>query len=244
MVLKVLPQLTKLKGIALDLLFPRWCVGCGREGDFICSECLKSLPRINPPLCPRCGQPQLNAVACAVCAGWQADIDGIRAPFKFDGAIRQAIHQLKYNNLRAIAALLGQWLAEHLKANPLPVDVLVPVPLHHKRLRERGYNQSRLLALELANITSLPLVDDCLVRERYTPPQARTAKVDERRRNVADAFSYRDRRPEDRAVLLIDDVATSGATLDACARALKEAGASSVWGLVIAKEIKEPAQGV
>ena len=175
-----------------------------------------------------------------MCIGWQADIYGVRAPFRFDGAIRQTIHQLKYNNLRAIAALLGQWLAEHLTANPLPADVLVPVPLHHKRLRERGYNQSRLLALELANITSLPLVDDCLARERYTPPQVRTPTVDERRRNVADAFTCRDRRLEDSAVLLIDDVATSGATLDACARALKESGASSVWGLMLAKEIKEP----
>ena len=239
----MLPQLTKLKGIALDLLFPRWCVGCGREGDFICPACLKSLPRINPPLCPRCGQPQLNAVICPVCVGWQASIEGIRAPFKFDGVIRRAIHEFKYNNLRAMAALLGQRLGDYLAANPLPAEVLVPVPLHRKRLRERGYNQSRLLALELAGLSGLPLVDDCLVRQRYTTPQIRTPDVDERRRNVADAFACRDRRLEDRAVLLIDDVATSGATLDACARTLKESGASSVWGLVLAKEIKESAPG-
>ena len=239
----MLPQLTKLKGIALDLLFPRWCVGCGREGDFICPACLKSLPHINPPLCPRCGQPQLNAVICPVCVGWPASIEGIRAPFKFDGAIRRAIHEFKYNNLRAMAALLGQRLGDYLAANPLPAEVLVPVPLHRKRLRERGYNQSRLLALELAGLSGLPLVDDCLVRQRCTTPQIRTPDVDERRRNVADAFACRDRRLEDRAVLLIDDVATSGATLDACARTLKEAGASSVWGLVLAKEIKESAPG-
>jgi ComF family protein len=237
----VLPRLTKLKGIALDLLFPRWCVGCGREGDFLCSDCLRSLARITPPLCPRCGRPQLSAVLCPVCVGWEAAIDGIRAPFKFDGAIRQAIHELKYNNLRAIAPLLGQWLGDYLEANPLPVDVLVPVPLHRQRLRERGYNQSRLLALELSRLSGLPLVEDCLVRELYTTPQARTTSVDERRNNVADAFSCRDRRLKDKQVLLIDDVATSGATLDACARALKESGASSVWGLVLAKEIKETA---
>jgi ComF family protein len=236
----VLPRLTKLKGIALDLLFPRWCVGCGREGDFICPDCFKSLPRITPPLCPRCGRPQLNAVLCPVCVSWSASIDGIRAPFKFDGAIRQAIHELKYNNLRAIAPLLGQWLGDYLADNTLPVEVLVPVPLHHKRLRERGYNQSRLLAQELAKLSGLALVEDCLVRELYTTPQARTLNVAERRSNVANAFSCRDRRLEDKKVLLIDDVATSGATLDACARALKKSGASSVWGLVLAKEIKEP----
>lgn len=239
----MLPRLTKLKGIALDLLFPRWCVGCGREGDFICSACLKSLARITPPLCPRCGRPQLNNVICPVCVGWQASIDGIRAPFKFDGAIRQAIHELKYQNVRAIASFLGQWLSDYLAANPLPGEVLVPVPLHRQRLRERGYNQSRLLARELSRLTGLPLVDDCLVRQRYTTPQTRTPNVNQRRANVADAFGCRDRRLEGRAVLLIDDVATSGATLDACARALKAAGAGPVWGLVLAKEIKEPGQG-
>jgi ComF family protein len=128
-------------------------------------------------------------------------------------------------------------LDEYLTSNPVPGEVLVPVPLHHKRLRERGYNQSHLLAQELAKLTGLPLVDDCLSRQRHTPPQARTTTVDERRGNVADAFFCRDRSLEDEQVLLIDDVSTSGATLDACARALKEAGASSVWGLVLAREV-------
>lgn len=240
---EVLPRLTKLKGIALDLLFPRWCVGCGREGDFICSTCSRSLARINPPLCPRCGRPQLNNVICPVCVGWQASIDGIRAPFRFDGAIRRAIHELKYRNLRAIAPLLGQWLNDYRAANQLPGEVLVPVPLHRKRLRERGYNQSRLLALEMGKLSGLPVIDGCLVRERNTAPQARTANVNQRRENVADAFICRDRRLEDKAVLLIDDVATSGATLDACARALKTSGAGPVWGLALAKEIKETGQG-
>ncbi len=113
----------------------------------------------------------------------------------------------------------------------------MPVPLHRKRLRERGYNQSYLLAQELGKLTSLPVVDDCLIRKRHTPPQARTTNVDERRSNVADAFSCRDRSLEDKQVLLIDDVSTSGATLDGCARALKVAGATSVWGLVLAREI-------
>jgi ComF family protein len=119
----------------------------------------------------------------------------------------------------------------------VPGEVLVPVPLHHKRLRERGYNQSSLLAKELGKLTNLPVVDDCLIRQRYAPPQARTSTVDERRSNVANAFLCRDRRLEGKQVLLIDDVSTSGSTLDACARALKEAGATTVWGLVLAREI-------
>jgi len=189
------------------------------------------------PLCPKCGRPQSSAILCPNCVGWQAEIDGIRSPFRFDGAIRQAIHQLKYRNLRALAVLLAQLLNDYLLSSPVPGEVLVPVPLHQKRLRERGYNQSSLLAQELGKLTNLPVVNDCLIRQRHASPQARTSTVDERRSNVAGAFICRDRRLKDKQVLLIDDVSTSGATLDACSRALKEAGAVSVWGLVVAREI-------
>jgi ComF family protein len=190
-----------------------------------------------PPLCPKCGRPQSSATLCPGCLSWQTEIDGIRSPFRFDGVIRQAVHELKYGNLRALAGLLARLLGDYLVSNPVPGEVLVPVPLHPKRLRERGYNQSRLLAQELGKLTDLPVVDDCLVRGRHSLPQARTSTVGERRSNVADAFSCRDRRLQGKSVLLIDDVSTSGATLDACARALKQAGATTVWGLVLAREI-------
>jgi len=233
----VLPQLTKLKGIALNLLFPQWCVGCGKEGDFICSACRRSLPRLMPPLCPRCGRPQSSGILCPSCVSWQAEIDGIRSPFRFDGVMRQAIHQLKYRNLRALAVPLAKLLQDYLTTSHVPGEALVPVPLHQKRLRQRGYNQSRLLAQELGKLINLPVVDDCLIRLRHAPPQARTSTVDERRSNVADAFTCRNHRLRDKQVLLVDDVSTSGATLDACAAALKAAGASSVWGLALAREI-------
>jgi len=151
--------------------------------------------------------------------------------------MRQAIHQLKYSNLRALAVLLAQLLYNYLISNPVLGEVLVPVPLHQKRLRERGYNQSSLLAQQLGKLINLPVVDDYLIRQRHAPPQARTSTVEERRSNVANAFSCRDHRLQDKQVMLIDDVSTSGATLDACAGALKEAGATSVWGLVLAREI-------
>jgi ComF family protein len=151
--------------------------------------------------------------------------------------MRQAVYQLKYRNLRALAAPLARMLNDYLVANPLPGNVLMPVPLHRKRVRERGYNQSDLLAKELGKLCNLPVVDDCLVRRENTPPQTRTVTVEERKTNVSGAFGCLDKILKDRQVILIDDVSTSGATLDACAAALKEAGAESVWGLVLAREI-------
>jgi len=235
--MSVLPQATKLGGIALNFIFPQWCLGCGREGGFICLSCRNSLSRITPPLCPKCGRPQPSGILCPTCVSWSAKIDGIRSPFRFDGIMRQAIHQLKYRNLRTLAVTLSQLLKDYLVANPIPAEVLVPVPLHPKRLRERGYNQSSLVARELGKLTNLAVVDDCLLRQRPALPQARSASVEERHRNVAEAFSCRDEQLRGRQVLLIDDVATSGATLDACATALKASGAASVWGLVVAREI-------
>ena len=151
--------------------------------------------------------------------------------------MRQAIHQLKYRNLRALTQPLAELLHRYLVKNPLPGEVLVPVPLHAKRLRERGYNQASLLARELGKLSGLPVVDGCLTRKHEAPPQARAETVAERRRNVANAFFCRHQSLKDKPVLLIDDVATSGATLDACARAVKTGGASSVWGVVLAREI-------
>ena len=151
--------------------------------------------------------------------------------------MRQAIHQLKYRNLRALAMPLAKLLRDYLVTNPVPGEVVVPVPLHRRRLRERGYNQANLLARELGKLINSPVVDDCLIRLRHAPPQARTLTVDERRSNVANAFTCRDRRLQDKQVLLVDDVSTSGATLDACAAALKAFGTTSVWGLVMAREL-------
>jgi ComF family protein len=233
----VLPQLTKIKGAALDLLFPRRCVGCGREGEYICISCRSTIKRLFPPICPLCGRPQASGVLCSGCIGWQANIDGMRSPFIFGGVIREAIHQIKYRSLRAISELLAGYLGDYLADYPLTADVLVPVPLHSKRLKERGYNQSDLIATQLSKRIEMPVISDCLVRQRYALPQTKTNSVSERRQNVADTFICRDARLKDMRVILIDDVATSGATLNACAQALKASGTASVWGLTLAREI-------
>lgn len=233
----MLPQLSKFKEAALDLLFPKWCLDCGREGAYICHSCRRRLPEITPALCPVCGKSQIHGQLCPSCVSQRPEIDGIRSPFRFEGLIRRAVHELKYRNLRALAQPLAGLLNEYLVKNRLPGEVLVPVPLHPKRLRQRGYNQSQLLAKELGRLARLPVVSNYLLRQRPSPPQTGTTSAAERQANVAGAFSCRDERLKGKQILLIDDVATSGATLSACAAALKAAGAGSVWGLTIAREI-------
>ena len=233
----MLPRLGLLKQGTLDLLFPQWCVGCGREGAFICSSCAATMSRIMPPVCPRCGRPQPSGILCPQCVGLHAALDGIRSPFQFEGVVRDAVHQLKYRNIRAISVPLAGYLCDYLTGNPVPGDVLVPAPLHQKRLKERGYNQANLIAYKLGSLLNLPVVDDCLVRQKYVSPQAGTASVTERRANMVDAFACHNNKLEGKAVIVIDDVATSGATLEACAAALKAGGADSVWGVTLAREI-------
>lgn len=230
------PQVVQFRGKLLDFIFPRRCFGCGKEGDYICATCRSTILRIEPPLCPKCGLPQPSESLCPVCSHRETAIDGIRSPFHFTGTIRQAVHQLKYQNLRAAAGMLAGLMSEYLKSNPVPGETLVPVPLHPKRLKERGYNQSELLARELSKLTGLALMTDCLVRKLQTPPQARTAALEERRRNVKGAFACVDEKVRGKSIILIDDVATSGATLDAAAEALKSHGAAAVWGLTLARE--------
>ena len=184
----MLPPITKLKRVALDLLFPPWCIGCGREGNYICDSCRQQLPLIVPPCLSQVRTPlsRESTIVPAV-SKHRAEIDGIRAPFLFNGVIRQAIHELKYRNLRAVAPLLAGFLNDFLLENPVPGDVLVPVPIHRKRQRERGYNQSSLLARELgssrlAGGRGLPRPPDLYAAagkdsQRHRPPEKRRRRL-------------------------------------------------------------------
>ena len=154
-----------------------------------------------------------------------------------EGTIRESIHRLKYNNLRAIAPTLGELLADFLASQQVPGQVLVPVPMHPRRERQRGYNQAHLLAKEAGSRLGIPVVPRILSRIGNTPPQAKSPGVEERRANVRGSF--RCLHPflaNGLEVILVDDVCTTGATLEACAMALKRAGAISVWGVTLARE--------
>jgi len=162
---------------------------------------------------------------------------GLRSPYVFQGGARELVHALKYHYHSALASPMGDLMARYLRGGSLPADALVPVPLHPHRQRARGYNQSFLLAREVSRRLNLPLAAHVLVRRSDTPPQAKATEAEARRRNVAGAFDCRAGAVAGRRVLLVDDVTTTGATLDACAHALlAKGGASSVWALTFARE--------
>ena len=224
------------RGRVLDFFFPRWCLGCRQEGAFLCPSCLTGLPHLLPPLCPRCGQPQALDI-CPFCREWRLSIDAIRSPYRFEGVVRQAVVLFKYHNLRALAPTLAGLLKDYLDSHPLPFEAVLPVPLHPRKQRQRGYNQSGLLARELSRLVGMPVMDGAIKRLKATPPQARAQRREERRANVTNAFFCQERGPEGRNLLLVDDVCTTGATLDACAQALKKAGAKAVFGLTLVREV-------
>ena len=181
--------LAQVKEVVLDLFFPLYCVGCGKEGVLICDGCQATLPRIEAPWCYICGLPRSGPWVCGTGRGKTWALDGLRSIFRFEEVIREAVHSLKYKNVRAIARPLAQHMVDYLVEEPWKPDLLVPVPLHKKRLRERGYNQSELLVRNLAKSTGLPVATDCSYRNRDTKPQARMADPKERRLNVAEAFT-------------------------------------------------------
>ena len=217
---------------ALDL--PSQCLGCGGFGGYLCSSCESGSTRLSPPYCRICAQPRSNGRTCGECASTSPPIDGIRAPYLMEGAIREAVHALKYRNHRAAASTLGGLLAQWVETSCVPGDMLVPVPLHKRRIRERGYNQSALLAKEVSTRTGLPLAEDVVIRTRDTPPQVSLSHV-ERVRSVEGSFQYVGNVREQRTIL-VDDVVTTGSTMFACASALKAGGAKTVWGVALARE--------
>ena len=225
--------LRRLASRGLDLLFPAECAVCGREGSFLCTPCEPRLPRLVQPYCRKCAEPDETAV-CSWCRAEAPAYERIRAPYRYTGPVRDMVHDLKYSNIRALAPTLGGLLANYLESQRFAADVLAPVPLHPKRERSRGYNQSHLLAREVSRRIQVPMADDRLLRTVDTPPQVSMSGREERRKNIDGAFECTQAVTGLR-VLLIDDVVTTGSTMSACASVLKEAGATSVFGLALAR---------
>jgi ComF family protein len=210
-------------------------VVCSAGPELLCSSCQQQIEYIRPPVCNLCGRPEATSRRCPSCHGIPLKIDGIRAVGYLEGPLRTAIHRFKYSNVRGLAVPLGRLAAEALLRYDLSVDTIVPVPLHPQRLRERGYNQASLLAAEIGKPGNLAVVDDVLVRVKSTMPQVGLS-AKRRRENVREAFCCTSTVLQGHSVLIVDDVCTTGATLEACCLALREVGVGLVWGLVLARE--------
>ncbi len=194
---------------------------------------LSLLDLLAPARCPGCDSPVLGGPAfCGACALLLEPVLLPDAAYHYGGPLRDGIHRLKYGGRRDLAPALAGLLSEHLRADLRAVDCIVPMPLHASRLAERGFNQAALLAWPLAHDLGVPIVPRRLERIRPTSPQV-GLDVGARRRNVRGAFRARADAARPR-VLLIDDVRTTGATLEAAADALREAGASEVIAVALA----------
>ena len=229
--------LQKINRNLLNLLLPPRCVHCKASGSWLCSNCISQVAFINTKVCHRCGTPIVTENSpCNQCTVNPLHfIEGIRSASFFDNnPIRSAIHHLKYENHKAVAEPLALILANTFRQYNLTVDEIVPIPLHPSRQKERGYNQSELLAHHLGQILSLPVNTTTLKRIRKTESQMTLGAL-ARKSNVKNAFDCHNNQLTHKHLLLIDDVCTTGSTLDACAEALKDYGSTSVWGLTLAK---------
>jgi ComF family protein len=247
---RVADSLCRLGTSLLDLCFPRSCAGCrttwlAPDQGFWCEGCLEVLPWLRPPICPSCGRPFLKSASssdhlCGDCILSPLPFDSARSATQHSGVVRDRIHQLKFGGQLQWVPPLAELLAMTFQGEPPEhVQCIVPVPLHTKRLRQRGFNQSGLMAVALGRRLRIPVQFGALVRENWTEPQTRLNR-DERLKNVKGAFAVASvPLVRDRGILLVDDVLTTGTTVSECARTLRKAGATHVHVLTVTRALPD-----
>lgn len=241
----------KLLQYGLDLLFPPRCAGCQRGGYLLCPACLQTMQPLTAHLCVHCGTPLTRPdTPCFTCQQHRFRLDGLRCVQFYQGALRCAIHALKYHNQRRLAEPLGGLLAQAFTAYGLRADAIVPLPLHARRQQERGYNHAALLARVCAAHLKIPCLENLVTRQR--PSRAQVGlNIRQRQQNVNGAFAL---TPDattgslpNGTIVLIDDVCTTGSSLEACAAPLYNAGVREIWGLVLGRPdtlIQDASKGV
>lgn len=232
----------------IDIIYPKKCHICldflddeERKLPDICDNCFSGLPVLTHPFCSICGVPFASKVEedhlCEKCIRTRPFYDELRAPYLYEDRIMEAIHRLKYSGKSYLAKSFGSLLADFLKEwiNDIDGMIMIPVPLHKRKLRQRGFNQSVLLVRLTAGILDMETDYFTLRRIRYTETQTGLT-LEERRKNVKGAFEVTDNSIlNGKSVILVDDVATTGNTINECARVLKKAGCERVFGLTLAR---------
>lgn len=222
----------------LDLIFPKFCVGCALEGEWVCPDCLKKIIRVVTQVCPDCERISEFGRYCETCRKKHKLSGIIVAAYYKEGPIKEAVHNLKYNNVLELKEFLGKLMAEALKNNidNIGGDILLTaVPMHFLRQAQRGYNQAEILAEHVAADLKLPRNFKIIKKIRKTKSQV-SKSGKKRRESLKNSFKIIDELAvKNRTIIIVDDVTTTGTTLEECAKVLKTAGAKRVWGLVIAR---------
>ena len=218
-----------------EVLFPVFCIFCKKEGTLLCSQCAEQIPIQGVFLCPVCAQSTGGGEACGMCKP-ESVLGYIHAMFSYRNRIvASLIEQLKYAYQEETIPIFVAWIRKyyHLYPPQMPVDMIVPVPLHARRYAERGFNQAMLLAKIVANILDVPC-NSILIRTRNTKQQAKLDRAG-RIENVANAFAIKKSCSVPQHILLVDDVYTTGSTIRACAEVLRRSGAEEVSAWVVAR---------
>lgn len=203
----------------------------------MCPDCMARITLITRPQCPVCGDIlKFGKSTCGVCADKTQFFSALASWAEYAGPLRSAIHSLKYKNNIGLGDFFAGYLIELLRSKSFPVNLIVPVPLSKSRIRTRGFNQSLLLARPVSFYLQIPLSNTALRRIKETDSQVHL-NAQEREQNMAGAFSGNPATLKGKDVLLVDDIITTGATMNQCAAAILESGARSVYGISLAKTI-------
>jgi ComF family protein len=220
----------------LDLLFPPVCGGCEKMGVSWCDDCQQRLLMLPDPVCDICGEPQKTFDICRKCKISRPPYKSLRSWVLFKDPIRPAFHRLKYKKDIGLGDAFALPLAKYVSTLSWDIEMLIPIPLSNNRYFERGYNQVDLLARPLAMINNWNYAPNVLKRIKHTQSQV-GLNIEQRLENVQNAFVANSQLVKNKKILLMDDVATTGATLSSASRALMEAGACHVYALTAARAV-------
>ncbi len=227
----------------LAALLAQDCYVCGDHGgkggkEPLCAACIADLPRLTALCCPECALPTVDGTTCGLCLKDAPHYDATVAPFAYAFPVEHLVQALKYQSRLPLAVWLGRALMERLlEFGPARIDCIMPLPLHPLRLKERGYNQALEIARPLARMLAVPLLAEACLRERHTAPQT-SLPWKARGKNVHGAFHCQIDLTG-KTVAVVDDVMTTGTTLNEFARALKKHGAERVVNCVVARTLKQ-----